>query len=95
MSVIQNAHNHDTSDLRLDIAMDNMLRVEVRECVGHLVNVRRRSANGKGPSLYELPIEFTLTSKFKHEEDTLRIMKITIEAQDVWVPFRRTEEIER
>jgi hypothetical protein len=72
--------------LGLDIPVNGVFGMEVGKCVGHLVNVDGAASLGGAAVLCELLIELALASGFEHEKDALLIVKVTVEAEDVWMP---------
>lgn len=71
--------------LGLDIAMDNVLAMEVHQRVGHLVDVARAPLLTELAELAQLSVKLSLAGELEHEEDTLLIMEVAVEAEDVGV----------
>ena len=72
--------------LGLDVAVNDMLRVEVTERVCHLVDVARRALLGEASVLRELLVELALARELQHKEDALLVVEVAVEAHDVRVP---------
>ena len=70
----------------LDISMDYVLRVEIDEGIGHLININGAPTFGKAAILRELLIHLTFSSELEHEEDAVLVVKVTVETKDVRVP---------
>lgn len=75
----------DEEIFRLDIPVNDVLGVKVDESVGHLVDVDSTPALGKAAILHELLVHLALASEFKHEEDAVLVVEVTVEAKDVGV----------
>ena len=71
--------------LGLDISVDDVLRVEVGEGVGHLIDVDGAATLREGTVLRELLVELTLAGKLEHEEDALLVVEVTVKAENMWV----------
>ena len=69
----------------LDIPVDYVFGVEVDESVGHLVDVDSTSAFGKAAVLHQLLVHLTLAGEFEHEEDTVFVVEVAVETEDVGV----------
>ena len=63
-----------------------MLRVKVRERVGHLVNVSRAPLLAEAAVLGELLVQFARPRKLEHEEYALLVVEVPIQAEDMGVP---------
>ena len=71
--------------LGLDVAVDDVLPVQVNQRVRHLVDVPRAALLGEASVLGELSVELSPARKLEHEEDALLVMEVAIEAEDVRV----------
>lgn len=71
--------------LGLDVSMNDVLGVEVRQRVGHLVDVDRAASLREATVLCELLVELALAGEFEHEKNALFVMEIAVEAEDVWM----------
>lgn len=65
--------------------MDDVLLVKVGERICHLGNVSARAFLVKAAQLGELLVELALGGKLEHEEDTLRVVEVAVQAEDVGV----------
>ena len=72
--------------LGLDVAVDDVLRVEVHERVRHLVDVACAALLRKAPVLGELAVELALARELEHEEDALLVVEVPVQAEDMGVP---------
>lgn len=70
----------------LNVPVDYVLGVQVNESIGHLIDVNGTPAFGEAAVLHELFVHLTLASEFKHEEDAVLVVKITVETKDIGVP---------
>ncbi len=69
--------------LGFDVPVDDVLRVEVGEGVGHLVDINGAAALRERAVLCELLVELALAGKLEHEKDALLVVEVAIEAEDV------------
>lgn len=80
------AIDSDEEIFRFNITVDYVFGMEVDESVGHLVDVNGTSSFGKATILHELFVHLTLARKFKHEEDTVLVVEVTVEAKNIGMP---------
>ena len=71
--------------LRLDVPVDDVFRMEVGEGVCHLVDIDGTTALREGAKLCELLVELALAGELEHEENTLLVVEVAVEAQDIGV----------
>ena len=77
------AVDSDEEIFRLDIPVDYVFGVEVDESIGHLVDVNSTATFGKATVLHKLLVHLALASKFKHEEDAILVVEVSVETKDV------------
>lgn len=82
---LQLAINPQQQILRLDIPMNHMLRMEVTQRIGHLVDIPRAPLLREASMLGELLVQLALPRKLEHEEYPLLVVKVTVQTQDVRV----------
>lgn len=65
--------------------MDDVFRMEVCKCVGHLVNVPRASPIRELPVLAQLLVNFTHAGEFKHQEYSPFVVEVAVHSKHVWM----------
>lgn len=81
----------DQDVLWLDVAVHDVLLVEVLERRGHLRNVLGSLPFWKALLAAEMLVEFAFACKFENQEDALRVVKVAEEAQNVGVGEMRLD----
>ncbi|KAF5315292.1 hypothetical protein D9619_007381 [Psilocybe cf. subviscida] len=72
--------------LRLNIPVNNMLTMQIRQRIRHLVDVPRAPPLREPVQLRELLVQLALARELEHEEDALLVVEVPVQAQDVGVP---------
>lgn len=69
--------------LRLDVPVHDMLVMEIRQRCGHLRDVLCCFPLWKSVFFPKMFIQLSFARKFEHEEDTLDVVKVAVEANDI------------
>lgn len=72
--------------LGLDIAMDDVLAVEVAQRVCHLRDILRRLPLRKPRFLAEVLVQLSAAGKLEDQEDPVGVVEVAVELEDVGVP---------
>lgn len=80
---LQFSINTQQQILGLDIAVDDMLPVQINERVGHLVDIPRAPFLGETSMLRELAIQLPLPRELQHQKDAFLIMEVSVQPQHV------------
>lgn len=72
--------------LRLDVAMNDMLRVQVGQSISHLINVSCAPFLAEVPLPIELTIQFALRRELEHKKYALPVVEIAIQPQNIGMP---------
>lgn len=59
--------------------------MEITQGVRHLVDILRTATLAEAAILDELLIQLSLSCELEHEEDTLLVVEVAVEAENVWV----------
>jgi hypothetical protein len=75
----------DEDVLGLDVAVHDVFLVKVFECSSHLRNVLRSFPLWEAVLLSEVLVQLPLACILEDQENALRVVKVSIEAENVWV----------
>ena len=76
----------DEDVLWLDVAVHDVLTVQVLERRGHLRDVLRRLPFRESPFFPQMLVQLALAREFEDQKDTLTIVEMPVEPEDVGVP---------
>mmetsp|Transcript_17137 Transcript_17137/g.44098 ORF Transcript_17137/g.44098 Transcript_17137/m.44098 type:complete len:246 (-) Transcript_17137:56-793(-) len=77
--------------LRLDVAMDDVLRVAILDRLHHLLEIPRGPRLGEGAAALQQRVELTAWRHLKHKVHALLIVEVAVQPQDVDVPAMRLD----
>lgn len=67
------------------VPVDDVLRVEVVEGVGHLADIDGAAALREGTVLCKLLVKLALAGKLEHEENALLVVEVAVEAEHIGI----------
>lgn len=74
---------------RLDVAMNDVLRMAVDQSVHELTDNFCRKLGSEGALLSQQLVDRTPSSVLQHQVDALLVVEVTVKAQNIFVPSRK------